>query len=121
MRTYSDCNDFRHHRPDCDGPVGGAIRGAFLIRRTCRYRWLLMTVWNPRQVATQDVDCERPSHEDSTYPKAPVTVHPSPVRARIWLSAVAAVSFGVVFVAGQISSIAAEYSPRRAAWLQRAR
>jgi hypothetical protein len=80
-----------------------------------------MTVWNPRQVATQDVDCECPSHEDSAYPKAPVMVHSSPVRARIGLSAVAAVSFGIVFVAGQFSSIAAEYSPRRAARLQCAR
>jgi hypothetical protein len=80
----------------------------------------LVPVWQPRQVATQDVDCECPSHEASTYPKAPVMVHPSPVRARIGLSAVAAISFGVVFIARQFPSISAEYSPRRAARLQHA-
>jgi hypothetical protein len=91
------------------------------MRRICRHRRLPMTVWNPSQVATQDVDCECPGHDYGVYPEAPVMVHPSQVRARIGLFAVAAVAFGAVFVAGQISSIAAEYSPRRAAWLQRAR
>jgi hypothetical protein len=80
-----------------------------------------MTVWNPRQVATQNIDSERSSHEDSAYPEAPVTMHPSPVRARIGLTPVAAISFQIVLAPGPLFSFTAEYSPRRAAWLQCAR
>jgi hypothetical protein len=80
-----------------------------------------MTVWNPRQIATQNVDSKRGSHEDSAYPEAPVTMHPSPVRARIGLTPVAAIAFQIVLASCHLASIAAEYSPRRAAWLQRAR
>ena len=58
-----------------------------------------------------------------TEPKSEMraTVHPSPVRARIGPTAVAAIPFGIVLVSGQFFSIAAEYWPLRAAWLQRAR
>ena len=77
--------------------------------------------WNPCQVATQNVDSERGSHEDSAYPEAPVAMHPSPVRARIGLTSVATISFQIVLAPCHLFSIAAEYSPRRAAWLQRAR
>jgi hypothetical protein len=80
-----------------------------------------MTIWNPRQIATQNIDSERGSHEDRAYPKAPVTMHPSPIRAGIGLTPVAAISFHVVLASCHFVSIAGEYSPRRAAWLQRAR
>jgi hypothetical protein len=62
-----------------------------------------------------------PRHGNCTYPETPVTMHPSPVWARIGLASVATVSFRVVVISSQLFSIAAEYSPRRAAWLQRAR
>jgi hypothetical protein len=41
-------------------------------------------------------------------------MHPPPVRARIWLTCVAAVSFGVVLASGHLFSISAEDSPPRA-------
>jgi hypothetical protein len=65
-----------------------------------------MTVWNPRQVATQNVDSERGSHEDNAYPEAPVTMHPPPVRASIGLTPVATISFQIVFATGHLFSIA---------------
>ena len=80
-----------------------------------------MAIWNPRQVATQDVDGERGGHEDSTNPEAPVTMHPSPVRAGSGFAGSVAVSLRVVLISCQLVSIAEEYSPLRAAWLQRAR
>jgi hypothetical protein len=67
-----------------------------------------MTIWNPCQIATENVDCKRRSHEDSAYPEAPVAMHPSPVRARIRLTAVAAIPFGIVPVSGQFFSVPAE-------------
>ena len=80
-----------------------------------------MAIWNPRQIATQNVDCERGGHEDSANPEAPVTMHPSPVRTGIGFAGAVAVSLRVVLVSCQFVSIAGEYSPRRAAWLQSAR
>lgn len=76
---------------------------------------------NPRQIATQNIDRERGSHEDSAYPKAPIKMHAPPVRTGTRFTALAAVSFSVVFASRHLFSISAEYSPRRAAWLQRAR
>jgi hypothetical protein len=72
-----------------------------------------MAIWNPRQIATYNMDGERDSHEDFTYPEAPVTMHPSPVGTR--LTPVAAISFQVVLPSCHFVSIACEYSPRRAA------
>jgi len=83
------------------------------IRRTCRHRWLPMAVWNPRQVTTQNVDGKRRSHQDSAYPEAPVTVHSSPVWASIGLTAVAAISFGIMPVSGHLFSGEADYSSHR--------
>ena len=80
-----------------------------------------MTIWNPGQIATQNIDRERRRHEDCAYPEAPVTMHPSPVRTGIGFAGAVAVSLRVVLVSCQFVSIAGEYSPRRAAWLQRAR
>jgi hypothetical protein len=71
--------------------------------------------WNPRQVAAQNEDSERRSHQKRTYPEAPVTMHTSPVRTRIGFTAVAAVSFPVVPVSRHLFSISAWHSPRRAA------
>ena len=85
------------------------------IRRTCRHRRLPMTVWDPRQVAAQNVDGERSRHKERTYPEAPVTMHALPVRTGIGLTAVATISFMVVLASGHLFSIAASYSPRRAA------
>jgi len=82
------------------------------IRRTCRHRWLPMTVWKPGQVTTQNVDGKRRSHQDSAHPEAPVPVHPSPVRTRIGLTAVAAIPLGVVLVSGHLFSGEAKYSSR---------
>jgi hypothetical protein len=74
-----------------------------------------MTIWNPRQIATQNVDSERGSHEDGAYPETPVTMHPSPVGTRIWLTPGALISFMVVLTSSHFASICWEYSPRRAA------
>jgi hypothetical protein len=71
--------------------------------------------WNPRQVDAQNEDSERRRHEKRAYPEAPVAMHPSPVRARIGLAIIAAVSFPVVPVSCHLVSISAPYSPRRAA------
>jgi hypothetical protein len=48
-------------------------------------------------------------------------MHPSPIRSWIRLADVATISFGIVLVSGHFVSNFWEYSPRRAAWLQRAR
>ena len=78
-------------------------------------------MWNPCQIAAENVNSERSRHEDRADPEAPVTMHALPVRAGFGFTAVAAVSFVVVLASGHLFSIAALYSPRRAAWLQRAR
>ena len=74
-----------------------------------------MPIWNPRQIATQDINGERRSHEDGAYPEAPVTMHPSPIRTGIGLTPVAAISFQVVLATCHFVSISREESPRRAA------
>ena len=80
-----------------------------------------MAARDPCQVTTQDVDCQRRCQQDCANPEAPVTMHPSPVRTGIGFAGAVAVSLRVVLVSCQFVSIAGEYSPRRAAWLQRAR
>jgi hypothetical protein len=74
-----------------------------------------MAIWNPRQIAAQNIDGERGSHEDGSYPEAPVTMHPSPVRAGIGFANAVAVAFGVMLVSSHCFSISDEYSPQRAA------
>jgi hypothetical protein len=74
----------------------------------CRrwHRRLSMTVWNPRQIATQNVDGQGRSHENRSYPEAPVTMHPPPIWTRTRFAAVAAISFMVVLVSCHFVSIA---------------
>jgi hypothetical protein len=74
-----------------------------------------MAIWDPRQITRQNVDSQRGSHEDSAYPEAPVTMHASPVRAWIGLTRVATIAFLIMLASGHLASIAAEYSPWRAA------
>jgi hypothetical protein len=64
-----------------------------------------VTTWNPRQVATQNVNRERPSHKESTHPKAPITVHTPPVRTGIRFAVFTAISLTVVFASGHLFSI----------------
>ena len=80
-----------------------------------------MTIWNPRQIAAQNIDSGRGSHEDSAYPEAPVTIHAPPVRPWIGFASAVTVPFGVVLVFSHYFSISDEYSPLRAALLQNAR
>ena len=80
-----------------------------------------MTIWNPREIATQNIDSERASHKDGTYLELPVAMHTPPIRARIRFTIVAAVSFRIVLASGHCFSISDEYSPLRAAMLQWAR
>ena len=80
-----------------------------------------MAVWNPRQIATQNVDRQGRCHENRSYPETPVAMHPSPIWTRARFAAVATISLMIVLVSCHFVSIAGEYSPLRAAWLQRAR
>ena len=80
-----------------------------------------VTMWNPCQIATQNVNSERRRHKKRAHPEAPITMHTLPVRARAGFTAVATISFPVVLASRHLFSISREYSPRRAAWLQRAR
>ena len=97
--------------------IAGLIRQARLdsIRSTRRHRGLPRAIWDPRQIATQNIDSERGSHEDCAYPKAPVTMHAPPVRAGIGFASAVAVSFGVVLVSSHYFSISHKHSPLRAA------
>jgi len=67
-----------------------------------------MAVWNPRQIATQNINSERGSHQNSANPETPVTMHPSPVRAGIGLTTVATMPFQVVFASCHLASISQE-------------
>ena len=55
-------------------------------------------MWNPCQVAAENVNGECSAHKDRAYPEAPVTMHTLPVRARAGFTAVATISFVVVSV-----------------------
>jgi len=67
-----------------------------------RQLMLQWAAWNPRQITTQNVNSECGKHEGGANPEAPVTMHSSPVWARIRLATFAAVSFAVVFAARHI-------------------
>ncbi len=73
-----------------------------------------MAIWNPRQIATQNIDSERGGHKDSAYPEAPVSMHPPPVRPWIGFASAVAVSFGVVPVSGHCFSLSDVHSQPRA-------
>jgi hypothetical protein len=64
-------------------------------------------MWNPCQVATENVNSERSRHEDRADPEAPVTMHALPVGAGLRFAAVAAISFMVVLASGHLFSITA--------------
>jgi hypothetical protein len=74
-----------------------------------------VAMWKPCQVAAENVNGDRRKHKDRAYPEAPVTMHTLPVRAGFGFAAVATVSLMVVLASGNLFSIAASYSPRRAA------
>jgi ribosomal protein L16/L10AE len=79
-----------------------------------------MAIWNPRQVATKHIDRQSRSHQNRAYPETPVTMHPPPVRTRIWLTGVVAIPFKVVLASSHLFSITAEYLLRRVAQFQHA-
>jgi hypothetical protein len=64
-----------------------------------------MAIWDPSQIAAQNIDCERGSHEDSAYPEAPITMHPPPVRTGIGLPTVVAIALHVVLASRHFVSI----------------
>ena len=70
--------------------------------------WESVTARHPGQVATQNVDSERGSHEDGAYPETPVTMHTPPVRPWIGFASAVTVSFGVVLVSSHCFSISDE-------------
>jgi hypothetical protein len=70
-----------------------------------------MAIWNPRQIAAQNIDSQGGSHKDGSCPESPVTMHAPPIRPWIGLSDVTAISFMVVFASGHCVSISGEYSP----------
>jgi hypothetical protein len=92
-------------------------------------------VRHPRQVIAQDIDRDGREHKEQADPDAPITMRAFPVRIRLMMNAVA--SRGAMLVRTMFTfiywhgtsivckrksfSIAVLYSPRRAAWLHRAR
>jgi len=64
-----------------------------------------MEPWNPCQIAAKHVYGECGRHQDRACPEAPIAMHPSPVRAWIWLTGVAAVALMIVFVSSHLFSI----------------
>ena len=76
---------------------------------------------DPCQVASQNVNSERRRHAKRPYPETPVPMHTLPVRTGARFAAFTTISLMIVPVSCHLFSISAEYSPRRAVWLQRAR
>ena len=97
------------------GPLTHGVDRELRSRTGCGQRRLRVSAWNPCQVAAQNVDGECSTHKERAYPEAPVTMHTLPVGARFGFAAVATVAFMVVSVSRHLVSIAALYSPRRAA------
>ena len=64
----------------------------------------LMAVGKQCQVAAKNINRDGRCHEKRTYPEAPVTMHPPPVRAGVGLAAIAAVSFMVMLASGHLVS-----------------
>ena len=85
-------------------------RAILAFRSANRQRTIWISVkpvaaWNPRQIATQNVDGESGSHEDSAYPEAPVTMHSSPVRTGIRFAVFTTISLTVMLASGHLFSI----------------
>jgi hypothetical protein len=64
-----------------------------------------MPDWHPGQIAAKYVNGQRTRHQYSANPEAPVPMHPLPIRARIGLTTVAAVSLRVVLVSSHLFSM----------------
>jgi hypothetical protein len=73
---------------------------------------------NPHQVETENENSERHSHKKRAYPEAHVPMHPSPIRARIAQTVVAAVSLWIVPVTCHSFSNAVEFAHLPAACAQ---
>ena len=121
MRPSYDRDDCEHQCPGRERPVAEAGGSVDSIRSTRRHRRLPMSIWDPRQIFTQNIDSESGSNEDSAYPETPVTMHAPPVRPWIGFASAVTVPFGVVLVSSHSFSISDEHSPLRAALLQSAR
>jgi len=76
-------------------------------------------MWNPCQVAAENVNSERSRHQDRADPEAPVTMHALPVRPGFRFTAVAAVSFLVVLASGHLFSITQRQPVRRACYFEK--
>jgi hypothetical protein len=63
-----------------------------------------VTVWNPREVATQNINSECSGHKKRTYPETPVTMHTPPVRSGTWFAALTAISFPVMLASRHLFS-----------------
>ena len=85
------------------------VSGRFYLTLAC------MAAWNPRQVATENIDRQCGSHQNHANPEAPVLMHALPIRARAGFTRFAAVSFEVVPVAGHLFSIVAQLRGMRIA------
>jgi hypothetical protein len=97
------------------GPLAHGVDWALRSRTGCGQRLLLVSAWNPCQIAAENVDGDRSKHQDRANPEAPVTMHTFPIWARFGFTVVATISFMVMLASRHLFSIAASYSPRRAA------
>ena len=113
MRPSCDRDDCEHQRPRWERPVFEAGGSVVSIRSRRWHRRLPMPIWNPCQIATQNIDSERSSHEEGPYPEAPVTMHTSPVRPWIGFASAVTVPFGVVLVSSHYFSISDAHLPLR--------
>jgi len=63
-----------------------------------------MAVWNPREVAAQNVNGECSGHKNRTYPEAPVTMHTPPVGTGARFAALTAISLPVMLASRHLVS-----------------
>jgi len=68
--------------------------------------------WNPRQVATENIDCECQCHKDRSQPESPITMHTPPIGPWIRFPKSATVSFGIVLASSHFISIFQKCSPQ---------
>ena len=61
---------------------------------------------HPCKITAEHVDSQRACHKRRPNPEAPVSMHAPPIRPRIWLATVAAVSFWIVLVSRHCFSVA---------------
>jgi hypothetical protein len=82
---------------------------------------LPMAIWDPSQIATQNINGKSRGHEDCAYPETPVTMHTPPVRPWIGFASAVAISFWVVPISSHYFSKSDEHSQLSSALLPRAR